>query len=1292
MKIHSIETVNLNSLYGQHRVDLESRLKGASLFLIYGPTGSGKSTLMDAVSLALFGETPRLDAARGVETADPRAVMSRGTKECAAEVVFSKIESRGRETYRARWACRRARKRADGTLQPAERSIERRKADGEWELLISSKKQKEFGPVFGNVLEDFTVKDFKRSMLLAQGQFDAFLAAPSAARAEILERLTDTSIYQHIGENAARIHARHKEQIVVLRGFSVASGGLGAEELAKVERAHALSATALERSRNAEDRAVRHLKWYEDNRALGEELVEADAEKKQVNEDLATARIPLEKLIEHERCVRYKAFSSLDAHEDLRGRVTELHAQIQKIDEGLPALQECEERVHARVDVSLKGEVSANRQLELLRPRVEVAEQAMNGLGRVSALVGEVQNDRKDAELALQVARSELSESEQALTAAQKSCEEAVRQLDIHRQDDPFVEQWGEIRTRVDKLVSEHERAANDKKLLAKMKVELANQQQTLHDQRMAYSRTGESELKIATQRVAKLLDRLAKLQGEHNFEDVRERCAQRRDQTKIRYDSLDRAISPVFEAKRAGFRLAALRVQTKKLSEAVVRGDERLEELRKIVEHRRAIQVLAAKSVEDTQRVADLVEIRSALVDGEACPLCGSEEHPSVHRGERERADTEIKQTVEAGRKTHDDAIQSLEEAVHNRRQIEMERNAQNANLKLLNEQIEVSARETETATAVAEAALVAAGVATQSSVASVEAFVASAKIELEDAEEALRLLDETRAETVEANRDLHESTAVRRRMDRALVEDEAKLQERATQLDWRSDEHVSAREKTASEEAGCRDLLSRYGFQIEDVNPSQWCRLGDQRRTEHEFRIKHGVDSKAEVDRIAASCGGNGALVRERVERSCELEKLLTRRMKDRDEQRSSLEEANEALAAVWNDCVAASEGDSAIDRLGDAPRPSMFLEIQREWWIRAKSAAKIDVARHQEVSAALASARTKRRILVTQDDELTDRSDVARVDLDTKLVSLGLEGEQALRKIRLQNQQFVEYGRLRAGLDTRMTVAETRIRERARLLKAHGAACPETFVHSDNREELAAVVLEAGNVHQQAKRAHREAEDRLRDHERAENDLREKRERLRQAEANARIWETLHSYIGVRDGGKFKEFAQALNLGKLLEKANVHLARLSTRYRLVIRELEGLPTLEFDLQDLWQVGERVAPRSLSGGERFIVSLSLALGLSDFRAIRMPIETLLLDEGFGTLDPETLSVALAALSQLQADGRQVGIISHVVGLRERVEARIEVRPVGGGRSRVVPEKGEGASQTLVFSQKNSR
>ena len=163
-------------------------------------------------------------------------------------------------------------------------------------------------------------------------------------------------------------------------------------------------------------------------------------------------------------------------------------------------------------------------------------------------------------------------------------------------------------------------------------------------------------------------------------------------------------------------------------------------------------------------------------------------------------------------------------------------------------------------------------------------------------------------------------------------------------------------------------------------------------------------------------------------------------------------------------------------------------------------------------------------------------------------------------------------------------------------------------------------------------------------------------------------------LNKLIGQKDGERFKLFAQALNLGRLLDKANVHLARLSKRYKLAsCLDASGIPTLDFELLDLHQCEARVSARQLSGGERFLVSLALALGLSDFRGIKMPVETLLLDEGFGTLDPDTLSMALNALGQLRADGRQVGIISHVVGLEEKIDAQIRVTPLGAGRSKVV-------------------
>jgi exonuclease SbcC len=171
-------------------------------------------------------------------------------------------------------------------------------------------------------------------------------------------------------------------------------------------------------------------------------------------------------------------------------------------------------------------------------------------------------------------------------------------------------------------------------------------------------------------------------------------------------------------------------------------------------------------------------------------------------------------------------------------------------------------------------------------------------------------------------------------------------------------------------------------------------------------------------------------------------------------------------------------------------------------------------------------------------------------------------------------------------------------------------------------------------------------------------------------------------LHELIGVNNGEKFKQFAQSMNLDRLIRQANVHLARLSPRYRLAQSKIDGMPTLEFSVVDLWHVsseraeqglpGRDRSPRTLSGGERFLVSLALALGLSDLRSSTLPIETLLLDEGFGTLDSETLDKALGALQQLQADGRQVGIISHVEALRERIPAQVIVEPLGHGRSRV--------------------
>jgi len=121
------------------------------------------------------------------------------------------------------------------------------------------------------------------------------------------------------------------------------------------------------------------------------------------------------------------------------------------------------------------------------------------------------------------------------------------------------------------------------------------------------------------------------------------------------------------------------------------------------------------------------------------------------------------------------------------------------------------------------------------------------------------------------------------------------------------------------------------------------------------------------------------------------------------------------------------------------------------------------------------------------------------------------------------------------------------------------------------------------------------------------------------------------------------------------------------MTDRYLLIRDEQQPL---ELNVVDNYQAGEIRSTRNLSGGESFIVSLTLALGLSKMASRKVRVDSLFLDEGFGTLDEETLETALETLSGLQQDGKLIGVISHVSAMKERIRTQINITPVSGGRS----------------------
>ncbi|NJO87299.1 MAG: hypothetical protein HC821_04755 [Lewinella sp.] len=172
----------------------------------------------------------------------------------------------------------------------------------------------------------------------------------------------------------------------------------------------------------------------------------------------------------------------------------------------------------------------------------------------------------------------------------------------------------------------------------------------------------------------------------------------------------------------------------------------------------------------------------------------------------------------------------------------------------------------------------------------------------------------------------------------------------------------------------------------------------------------------------------------------------------------------------------------------------------------------------------------------------------------------------------------------------------------------------------------------------------------------------------EKTKRAKEHQR-WAQLNDLIGSAAGDKFARFAQSITLNRLLQLANQQLQRLSKRYRI---DRVADQELALEIIDAYQADHRRPTTTLSGGESFVVSLALALGLSDLAGGHTQIQSLFIDEGFGSLDPNSLDFVITTLENLQATGKTIGLISHVPALAERILHQIRLEPQGDGVSKI--------------------
>lgn len=291
-------------------------------------------------------------------------------------------------------------------------------------------------------------------------------------------------------------------------------------------------------------------------------------------------------------------------------------------------------------------------------------------------------------------------------------------------------------------------------------------------------------------------------------------------------------------------------------------------------------------------------------------------------------------------------------------------------------------------------------------------------------------------------------------------------------------------------------------------------------------------------------------------------------------------------------------------------------------------------------------------------------TGRVAQQQAQFDAELAQSPFPDQQAFLAALLDDGERQRLEQLQQSLESQHQQSQALLTQAQAVLEAHQAQPPAGLSEEASIERTRAAL--SALTQQLRDNTTRQGEIRQQLKQDAESRLRQQvlLQQIEQATRQLADWSYLNGLIGSKEGDKFRKFAQGLTLDNLVWLANNQLTRLHGRYLLKRKASEAL---ELEVVDTWQADAVRDTRTLSGGESFLVSLALALALSDLVSHKTRIDSLFLDEGFGTLDSETLDTALDALDALNASGKTIGVISHVEAMKERIPVQIKVRKING-------------------------
>ncbi len=1216
MKILKIAFQNLNSLKGETIIDFQAEpLRSTGLFAIVGDTGSGKTTVLDALTLGIYGKIHRN---KNVEE-----ILSYGATDSYAEVEFSV----GLNIYRSKWVLWKARGNVAGKAHTKRELAKWEESSKEFEILTIKIREIE------ELTEQITGLDyhrFSKSVLLSQGDFAAFLKASEKDRSNLLERITGTSIYSDIS-------------IAAFERFRLEEGAYLSlkQELSTLQILDKEDQKILEKEKKEFEKGgkvlnkeisifKKQIAWLENLSTLETTLQKETQALQNVTEKWTAALPAFTQLENHKKTAVFQKdiiqLNNLETtHQELAASATELDAQIRN-----------HELTKEKTSSYLKEQTTL---IEAAKKNKVVHEKLYQEVSKLDILLKEKKSplDKKLLEIKeLATQFQEFQKEEKKLKASQLSLKKNINKRTTWLKENQFLEQLAEdlptLKVYFEDLMKFHKQSKKSKKEALDIAQELGKITQSIEK----YNLTN----KDTNTKIAALEKKMLTPLKDHKVQNVNQLLP-----------LLHKDIDSLNYTQQQVQSLLALNKEQEDLLTILKTYDDDIKKLldqKEVIESRLLIAIEKKETVtkhyefklqtyEREQLMANYERERSTLKEGDKCPLCFSTNHPFRTLTNTTPYVNEAKKELDQAKKELDTVVLDCSNIQNN--QVTIRSNIQqlikqrserlDGKQEILLDQIQQQEE---------KIPLIAAELKKEKTYASKQSFLSKRLEEI-----AVGLT--TKKELIKVALDYNEQTSLQNK------------NKEATQEAWKEAQIKEAILK--SSQKNILSVLQESQNRIVQLKELVNTKLLTYNVALDKVQFKKAITDLEEQEKTFKN--NQEQLVKQRQEFALINQKSeqVAKRIKEESKEIALEEKELELLQTAYN-----TVSEKRIALFGDKDLEKekntlllQFNKLEENLIIATQQAQESEI----KWSTAIATQKT---------NEVTIKKTKKSVDaiqggLLKKIIQYGFTTVAALQEAFLPAAKVQSIEERKERLQKEKAVQEKQVKNIQVSIEKETKKqlTQETLV--DLQEVL--VSTEAKHLENEQQIGRRKQQ--LEDNEQRKTEGEELLQKIDVQKKEFDRWAKLNDLIGSRDGKKFRVFAQGLTLKKLTELANRHLIQLHGRYLL---NKPNTQDLALEIIDTYQADNLRSINTLSGGESFLVSLSLALGLSDLAGRNTQIQSLFIDEGFGTLDDSALDLAISTLENLQASGKTIGVISHIKELKERIGTQIQIEKQGSGFSTV--------------------